>query len=76
VNLNEAIALLAVVSDFHFKDSEKKPDFSIYDNQNEGYVLCVKADLISEEYNNYIKEVVESRKLRMHELDGYLTIHG
>jgi len=76
VNLREAIALLEVVSDFHFKDSEKIPEFSIYDNQKEGYILCVKADLISEEYRNHIKEIVESRKLRINELEGYLTIHG
>jgi hypothetical protein len=76
VNFNEAIELLEVVSDFHFKASEKKPDFCIYDNQNEGYVLCVKALLINAEYRNYLKEIVESRKLGIRESEGYLIIYG
>jgi hypothetical protein len=74
VNLIEAIALLEVVSDFHFKASEKKPDFCIYDNQKEGYILCVRAHLISEEHRSYIKEICESRNLRIRESEGYPLI--
>ncbi len=76
MNLNEAIELLRVVTDFKFNVSEKKPDFTIYDNQSEGYVLCVKADLVSEEYRKYIERIVESRKLRIRESEGYLRIYG
>ena len=76
MNFNEAIELLEVVSDFHFKALEKKPDFCIYDNQNEGYSLCVKAHLINTEYRKFIKEIVESRKLGTHESEGYLIIHS
>jgi hypothetical protein len=76
VNLSEAVELLEVVSDFQFKASEEKPDFYIYDNQKEGYTLWVKSHLISEEYRNYLKEVVESRKLGIRESDGYLIIQG
>ena len=76
MNFNEAIELLEVVSGFSFKASEKKPDFCIYDNQKEGYSLCVKAHLINTEFRKYIKEIVESRKLGIHESEGYLKIHG
>jgi hypothetical protein len=77
MNLNEAVALLNAVSDFHFKASEEKPDFYIYDNQKEGYVLYIKAQSISEEYRNYLKEICESRNLRIPDSEGYpLTIYG
>ena len=76
MNFNEAVELLEVVSDFHFKSSEEKPDFCVYDNQNQGYTLCVKAQLINEEYRNYLKEIVESRELRIRESEGYLIIYG
>jgi hypothetical protein len=76
VNFKEAIKLLEAVSDFQHKTSEKKPNFCIYDNQNEGYALCVKTNLINAEFRNYIREIVESRKLRIRESDGSLTIYG
>ena len=76
LNLNEAIDLLDAISNFNFKDVEKIPNFSIWDKQKDGYVLCVKANSVTEEYRDYLKGIVESRKLRMRELDGYLMIHG
>lgn len=76
LNFKEAIELLEVVSDFQCKASEKKPNFCIYDNQNEGYNLSIKANLINAEYRNYIEEMVESRKLGIRESEGYLVIYG
>jgi hypothetical protein len=76
MNLNEAIDLLDVASDFNFESSEKKPNISIYDNQNEGFVLFVKANLVNEKYRDYLKEIVESRRLGMRESEGYLIIYG
>jgi hypothetical protein len=76
MNLNEAIDLLDVASNFNFEPLEEKPNISIYDNQNEGFVLYVKANLVNEEYRNYLKRIVESRKLGMRESEGYLIIYG
>jgi hypothetical protein len=76
LNLVEAVELLDAVSDFNFKETEKKPSFCIYDSQKEGFVLRVKADLVSEEYRDFLKGIVESRKLGMRESEGYLTIYG
>jgi hypothetical protein len=76
LTLNEAIDLLCVVSDFQFKDSEKRPDFCIYDNQNDGYNLRIKAELVTAEYRSYLNEIVKSRKLRIRESEGYLIIYG
>jgi len=76
LNFSKAIELLEAVTDFHFESSEEKPNFSIYDNQNQGYTLRVKASLVNAEYLKYVKEIVESRKLGMRESEGYLTIYG
>jgi len=76
VNLSEAIELLDVVSDFNFENSDKRPRFSIYDSQKEGFVLCVKANLVSEEYRDYLMKIVDSRKLGLRESEGYMMIHG
>jgi hypothetical protein len=76
VNLIEAVELLNAVSDYDFGSSKDIPDFSIYDNQQDGFVLCVKASLVDEEYRDYLKGIVESNKLEIRESDGYLTIYG
>ena len=76
LNLNEALELLDAVSRFDFGMSGKMPTLSIYDNQKEGFVLCVKASLVSEEFYTYISELAESRKLGIRESEGYLVIHG
>jgi hypothetical protein len=76
LNLKEAIEVLDSISDFDFKEFKKKPSFSIYDKQKDGFVLCVKANLVNEEYRNFLQGIVEPRNLRMCELDGYLIISG
>ena len=76
VNLVEAVELLDAISDFNFKDSEKIPNISIYDKEKEGFVLCVKANMVDEEYRDFLKGIVESRKLGMRQSEGYLMIYG
>lgn len=75
MNLDEAIDLLDDISDFNFKASEKKPNISVYDNQKDGFVLCVKANLVDEKFRGYLAGIAESRKLGIRELEGYLIIH-
>ena len=74
LNLVEAIDLLDAVSGFKFKASEEKPEFSIVDDQKEGFKLFVKAELLNENYRDYIKKMVESRGLSIREFKGYLII--
>ena len=76
MNLVEAVELLDAISDFNFKDSEKIPNISIYDKEKEGFVLCVKANMVDEEYRDFLKGIVESRKLGMRQSEGYLMIYG
>jgi hypothetical protein len=76
VNFREALDLLAVVSDFHFKSSDEKSDFCLFDNEKQGYTLHVKTSLLNAEYRAYIEKIVESRKLGMRELEEYLEIYG
>ena len=76
MNLVEAIDLLAAVSDFDFKNLRETPNFSIYDKQNDGFVLWVKANFVNGKYREYLEGIVESRKLGMRESEGYLIIYG
>ena len=75
MNLSEAVKLLDAISDFDFKSSEK-PNFSVYDRQTEGVVLCVKANLVTEEYLRYLKKIIESYKLGIRKSEEYLIIYG
>jgi hypothetical protein len=76
VNLIEAVELLDAVSNFLFQDSEKSPNVSVYDNQNEGFVLCIKTNVVNEKYRDFLKGIVKSHKLGMRESEGYLMIYG
>ena len=76
LNLQEAVSLLGVVSNFDFKAYEKKPRFYIYDNQKAGHTLWVETASVSEEYRKFLEEIVKSRKLLFRNLDGYLIISG
>ena len=76
LNICEAIELLDVVMNYHFNTSEGTPDFCIFDNQNEGYALSVKAYLISQEYRKHLRKVAESRNLLIHESEGVITLQG
>ena len=76
MNFEEAIELLAVISDFHYKSPDTKPDFRLVDDENQGYSLWVKASLVNAEYHTYIEKIVGSRKLWKRESEGYLVIYG
>ena len=76
LTIKDAINLLDVISEFQFNAAEKKPNAVIYDNQTGGFVLYFKASLVSNEYRAHLQKITESRKLRMHESEGYLIIQG
>ena len=76
MNLEEAINLLAVVSDFDFEALDKRLNFSIYDDQKGGFVLCIRAELVTEEYRRYLEGIVKSRNLLIGESEGYLMIRS
>ncbi len=75
VNLKEAVDLLDVISNFKFKVSET-PKFCIYDQGKEGHTLWIKADLISQEYRNFLEKIVESGKLGIRKSNEYIVIFG
>lgn len=76
MNFKEAIELLAVISDFHYKSPDEKPDFCLFDNEKQGYSLNVKTSLVNAEYRGYIEKIVESRKLWVRESEEYLVIYS
>ncbi len=75
MNFAEVMELLRTVSAFQVKASEESPKFRIYDNQNEGYVVYIKASSINTECLNFLKEIIETRKLGIRESEGFLIIH-
>ena len=74
MNMLEAIDLLKVTCDFECESLEEVPNFSIFDRQNDGFAICVKAESVDEDLHDYLVEVAESRSLRLHESEGYLVI--
>jgi hypothetical protein len=76
MDLDEALALIEVVSDFNFEASEDKPSFTIYGNQKGGYDLLVKPQSADETYRRRLQEIIKSRNLLIHESDGCLVIMG
>ena len=75
MNLYEAITLLVTVSDFHFSPLNKRPDFHIFENPNEEYVLLAKANLVNEEYRKYLEEVAVIYGLEIEASKGFPIIY-
>jgi hypothetical protein len=76
MNFIEVMELMRAVSTFEAKAPQKDLKFSIYDNQSEGYVIYVKASSVDAEHLSFLKEIVETRKLGIRNLEGYLIIHS
>ena len=76
MKFNEAISILKTVSDFHLKPSEKKPNFTIFQNLDGHYNVCAKTNLINKQYRDYLEEIARSRTLQIRESTGYLIIYG
>ena len=76
MNLDEAIALLKVVSAIPIEDSAKSPKIRIFYKEGEGYTLGIKAHAANAEYRRYLDEVVKSRNLGITVSKGYLLVYG
>ena len=76
MNFIEVMEILRAVSAPQTKSSEELPKFRIYDNQREGYIRLVKANLINAEYRNHIETIADSCNLNIRESEGYLIIYG
>ena len=76
MNFIEVMEILRAVSAIQTKSSVELPKFRIYDNQSEGYILLVKAQLINAEYRNHIETIADSCNLNIRESEGYLIIYG
>ena len=75
MNFVEVMELLRAVSAFHVKAPEERPKFHVYDNQNEGYVICTKASSVNKECLSFLKDIAEKRELGIREFEGFLIIH-
>jgi hypothetical protein len=53
----------------------KPPNPQVYDAESEGYKFCIKKTLVNESSLNCLKAIVEKRKLKIMESEGYLVIY-
>jgi len=64
------------VTTFRPEIPEEKPKLCIYDTQKEGYILYIKANSVSGKCLLFLKNLVNSRKLRIRESEKYLIIYS
>jgi len=53
----------------------KVPNPQHYDAEAEGYKFCIKKTLVNESSLSCLKAIVEKRKLKIMESEGYLVIY-
>lgn len=51
------------------------PNPQVYNAESEGNKFCIKKTLVNESSLNCLKAIVEKRKLKMTESEGYLVIY-
>ena len=76
MNFVEAMELLRALSTILPKSLRVHPKFIFYNAEKEGYMVCVKEDSVKSDYFSFMKEIVETRHLRIRKLEGYLVIHS
>jgi hypothetical protein len=74
MNFVEIMELERVVSAFQTKFLAETPKIHVYDTQNEGYVLCIKKDLVKSGYLSFLEKVATTRGLRIRQLRGYFIL--
>jgi hypothetical protein len=74
MNFVEAMELLRALSKFFRKNLRICPKLVFYDSEKEGYTIFVKEDSVKPDYLIYMKEIVETRQLRIKNQEGYLAI--
>jgi hypothetical protein len=76
LNFVEAVECLRTVSAFQTECAGELPKLQVYNAENEGYVIWIKNSLISEEFRNFLMQVVETRRLGIKKTEGYLIIYS
>ncbi len=76
MNFVEAMELLRALSTFLPKSLRVRPNFIFYNAEKEGYMVWVKEDSVKSDYLSFMKEIVETRHLRIRNFEGYLVIHS
>ena len=76
MNFVEAMEILRALSTFLPKSLRVRANFIFYDAEKEGYMVWVKEDSVKSDYLSFMKEIVETRHLRIRNLEGYLVIHS
>lgn len=75
MKFNEAIQLLKEVSDYSSSREDRKLRFLIYEDFNDHFILYAKAHSISQEYHDYLGDIIRKHNLQVRNSDGYLVIY-
>ena len=76
MNFVEDMELLRALSRFYPKTSRIRPKMVVYNAEKDGYMLWVDEDSVKSNYLRFMKEIVETRHLRIMKHEGYLVIHS
>ena len=76
MNFVETMELLRAMSKFYPETSRIPLKTVCYNPEHEGYMVWVNQDLVKPDYIRFLKEIVETRQLRMAKDKGYLVIQS
>jgi len=76
MNFVEAMELLRALVKFYPKTSRIAPKTVLYDAEKEGYTVWVNEDSLKSDYLRFMKEIVETRQLRIRKQEGYVVIQS
>ena len=76
MNFVEAMEIHRALSAFLPKSLRVRPKFIFYNAEKEGYMVWVREDSVGSDYLSFMKEIVETRHLRIRKQEGYLVMHS
>ena len=76
MNFVESMELLQALVNFCPETLRIAPKTVLYDAEKEGYMVWVNEDSLKSDYLRFMKEIVETRQLRIREQEGYAVIQS
>jgi len=76
MNFVDALELIRALVKFCPKTSRIAPKTVLYDAEKEGYMVWVNEDSLKSDYLRFMKEIVETRQLRIRKQEGYMVIQS
>jgi hypothetical protein len=76
MNFVEVIDLMRTITAFQAKSLNYRPKLSVWDTQtrDNGYVLCMRKDLVNNEYLAFLTHIAETRRLAISHIENILIV--